>query len=252
MFEDLEGLSDAIKASDYKKDCLSMDEVNYVNECVEGGNPSALIDRIDELSSACPPKAIDSTQELADLIEPIKEQIDSKYLEAPSDIEQVEEISDYLCSIENLEYEQWSELTPAQRLETLQEAENKIAEIEHRNPCEIHIKELKPNEHGYFNPVDKSITLSISDISGSDYYSYKETLDTLIHEGRHAYQDYNLTARQVHPRGGEISNWKWNEQELGYQSALFCGFEAYKMQPVESDARAFAEDVLTKYLNKTA
>ena len=89
-------------------------------------------------------------------------------------------------------------------------------------------------------------------IKDNDSISFKQTLDTLIHEGRHAYQDYNMTEREVHPREGEVNMWKWNENDIGYQDANFCGFEAYAMQPVETDARAFAEDVLKSYFEKIA
>ena len=56
-----------------------------------------------------------------------------------------------------------------------------------------------------------------------------------------------MTQREVHPRSGEVTNWIKNAHEWGYQSAELLGFEAYEMQPVESDARAFAEDVLNKF-----
>ncbi len=252
MLEDFEGISDSIKASDYTKDSLSAAEVDYVNECVLDENPADLVDRIDELSSVHPPKGIDNTAELAEIIEPMKDRIDSKYLEAPADIEQIEQISDYLSSLEILEYDKWIELSQSQRLETLQEAENNIAEIEHRNPCEVKLEQMEYNHFGYFNPEDKTITLNALHLNDNSLLAYKDTLDTLVHEGRHAYQDYNMTERVVHPRGGEVNIWKWNENELGYQTALFCGFEAYAMQPLETDARAFAEDVLTTYFNKTA
>ena len=77
-------------------------------------------------------------------------------------------------------------------------------------------------------------------------------MDTIVHEGRHAYQDYNLHGREVHPRQGDLSKWKSNEFEYGYQDAMLCGFKAYDMQPMEADARAFAEDVLKQYQEKIA
>ena len=252
MFEDLEGLSSAIRATDSERDSLSASQADYINECVEGENPSALVDRIDEMSPYQPPKGIDCNPEIAQIVEPLKDQIDSKYLEAPSDLEQISQISDYLEGIETLKYENWQTLSPSERFQALQQAEVKIAEIEHRDFCEIKLKDMPAGKYGYYSPVEKTITLNSLYLNNSDFHSYKETLDTLIHEGRHAYQDYNMTEREVHPRGGEVSNWKWNEYEIGYQSAALFGFEAYEMQPVESDARAFAEDVLKAYLTKTA
>lgn len=252
MFEDLEGISDSIKISETNKDQLSSAETAYVNECIEGNNPSILVDRIDELSNSVPPKGIDSNSQIAELIEPVKDQIDSKYLEAPADLEQINSIGDCLSDIENLKYDKWESLSLNERYQALVDAECKIAEIEHREPCSIELKELPEGHFGSYSPVEKTITLNTRYVNDSDFQSYKETLDTLIHEGRHAYQDYNMTERQVHPRDGEVNIWKWNEYDLGYQNAMLCGFEAYAMQPVETDARAFAEDVLNNYFEKTA
>lgn len=252
MLEDLEGITESIKVSDSAKASLSAAEAEYINECIVEKNPDAVVDRIDELSRFQPPKAIDNSVELAEIIEPIKDQIDSKYLEAPADLEQIDQICDYMATVDNLDFKNWKELSPTQRVDILQETENKIAEIEHRNPCEIKLEYMESNYFGYFNPVDKSITLNAQHIESGDFSAYKETLDTLVHEGRHAYQDYNMTEREVHPRVGEVNIWKWNEYEVGYQNAMLCGFEAYSMQPLETDARAFAEDVLTNYFNKTA
>ncbi len=171
---------------------------------------------------------------------------------APGDLEQIESICDYLEGKEGLRFENWQQLSPEERLNVLTETENDLALIEHRVPCTLQVVDLGEGCHGCYDSSDKSITISLSDISGSSFDSYKETLDTLIHEARHAYQDYNLTVAEVHPRKGEIANWDWNENKLGYQSPQLCGFEAYAMQPVEADARAFAADVIDRYLNKTA
>ncbi len=252
MFEDLEGITGSVKVSETDKDHLSSAETAYVNECIEGNNPSILVDRIDELSNYVPPKGIDSNSRIAELIEPLKEHIDSKYLEAPADLEQINSIGDCLSDIEELKYDKWESLSLDERYQTLVDAECRIAEIEHRDPCPIEFKELEEGYYGYYSPVEKTITLNTRYVNSDDFYSYKDTLDTLIHEGRHAYQDYNMTERQVHPRDGEVNIWKWNENELGYQNALLCGFEAYAMQPLETDARAFAEDVLNNYFEKTA
>lgn len=252
MFEDIEGINQSVERADEKSNALSPRQAAYINECVEGENPSTLIDRIDELSNCQPPKGIDSNAEVAEIVEPLKDQIETKYLEAPADLEQVRQISDYLAGVDELKFENWENLSPLERHQALLDVEYKIAEIEHREFCPVELKELPEGYFGYYSPVEKTITLNSRYVNDNDFSSYKETLDTLIHEGRHAYQDYNMTEREVHPRGGEVTNWKWNEYEIGYRSSDLFGFEEYAMQPVESDARAFAEDVLSAYLNKTA
>ena len=251
MVEDFEGLESAIRITEDLKDLISSAQSEYINECVKDKNPLALVDRIDELSPYQPPKCIDSNADIAEILEPIKVQIDSKYLEAPTDLEQVQQISEYLAGIDELRFENWQSLSSTERHQVLSYAECKIAEIEHRESCNIEIKELPKNHYGYYSPTDKSITLNAIYINARDFNSYKDTLDTLIHEGRHAYQDYNMTQREVHPRGGDVTNWKWNEYEIGYQNVELYGFKTYAMQPVETDARAFAEDTLIAYLNKT-
>lgn len=92
------------------------------------------------------------------------------------------------------------------------------------------------------------IVINSDVIESNSFNDYREALDTLVHEGRHAYQNYNLYEREVHPRGGDISNWKLNEFSYGYQDAEHFGFKAYALQPLEADARAFAEDVLNEFL----
>ena len=247
--DSLEG-SDYIKASkDEAHQALSCAESEYINECVEGGHPSALIDRIDELQDSFPPKAIDSNAQIADLIEPIRDQIDRIYLEAPNDFEQVERASDAMLDIEGTRYKDWERMSPSQRLEAMQKVENAIAEISHRPPCEVRCQEMSSNHLGYFDPSSKTITLNARYL-GNDTTSYRETLDTIVHEGRHAYQHYNLTVRQVHASPGDLTNWRINEDKYGYQSSQVYGFKLYWMQPIEADARKFAEDVFKKFNDK--
>lgn len=252
MLEELESFEKNVEPVEDTRKTISPQESDYINECVEAENPSALIDRIDEVSGYVPPKAIDSDPTVADIIEPIKDEIDSKYLEAPADIEQIESIGDYLAGCEDMRYENWEKLSLEERYTALQAAEIKIAEIEHRDFCGIDLQKMPEGHFGYYDPSTKRITLNEYYVMANDPESFKNCLDTLIHEGRHAYQDYNMTQREVHPREGEVNMWKWNENDIGYQDAMLCGFEAYQMQPVETDARAFAEDVLKSYYEKIA
>lgn len=247
---DFEGIytSDTLKDTSCNEG-LSESSKAYLQECVDNGLPDSLVNRIDEFSSDVPPKAIDSNPEISELIEPVKDQIDNKYLEAPSDFEQVEQISDAMCEIKGTYYDDWKILSMSERLAAMQEVENAAAEISHRPACEVRCEDLPPGHLGYFSPVTKEIVLS-SEFLNDDYTSYKETLDTIIHEGRHAYQDYNLNERQVHSSQGDITNWKINENIYGYQSEQIFGYKLYWMQPVEADARKFAEDVLTKLNEK--
>ena len=68
----------------------------------------------------------------------------------------------------------------------------------------------------------------------------------MIHEGRHAYQNYNLEQREVNSDSYSTFEWRQNMED-GYKSPEIYGFRAYWTQPVEVDARAFAQDVLDIY-----
>ena len=111
--EDIEGLTSCNNLEgSFKKEGLSDSSVAYLQECVSPETTEALIDRIDELGSDMPPKAIDSNSEIAELIEPVRDRIDSRYLEAPNDFEQVEMAPDAMLEIEGTRYEEWERMTP--------------------------------------------------------------------------------------------------------------------------------------------
>jgi len=250
MFEDIEGIASDRKID--QRNSVSDIQLAYIEEVIPLKNSSILVDRIDELLDRIPPKSIDSDKKIADLLGPIKDEIEVQYLEAPNDGIQIEQVSDMMADLENLSFEDWKEMSFEQRYETLKNMENQIANIAHRPACELHIQNMEEGLYGYYDNNTKDITINSRYIASDTFEDYKECLDTLIHEGRHAYQDYNMYTREVHPRGGEVTNWKTNDIKYGYQDVYHCGFEAYEMQPVECDARAFAEDVLNSYFNKTA
>lgn len=237
---------------------LSQADYAYLDEALETQDSDFIVDRIDEMFDYHPPKAIDSYPEISEMVEPIKDQIDSKYLEAPNDMEQVGQISEKMIGIEGTRFEDWKNLTPQERLEAMQKVENAAAEVAHRPACRVRAEDMEPGQYGYYSSRDNTITLNSYYIEGCDYESYKQCMDTIIHEGRHAYQHYNVEIRQVHPSDGDCKNWDENLNEValfpeyyGYQVADEVGPLRYWMQPVEADARAFAADVFNQF-NKMA
>ena len=136
-----------------------------------------------------------------------------------------------------------------------------IAAIEHRPPCPIYTKDMGAIEKRgdmllgsmgvhVSGLLGESITINSRLLESDDPVFFKEALDTLIHEGRHSYQTYNMIDRETHTSQGDLTNWHRNLDEFGYQSPQQSGFKAYWMQPIEADARKFAEDVLTAYERK--
>lgn len=231
-----------------KKVSVTEAEKAYISEVLETKDSTAIVARIDELSSFVPPKAIDSNKEIASLLESASEDISSIYLEAPQDSIQIKDISEEMKSIEGLDFDDWKESSFNERMSVLQKLEDQISVIAHRPSCELATMDLNNGHFGYYSNNSNLIVINNDIIESNTFNDYREALDTLVHEGRHAYQNYNLYEREVHPRDGDISNWKLNEFSYGYQDAEHFGFKAYALQPLEADARAFAEDVLNEFL----
>lgn len=269
MIEDYDEL--ALNPEEFD-DSLSIDERNslsdlessYISEVIPFHDGDLIASRIDELGNSTPPKAIDSNESVSQLLEPVRDEIDTTYLEAPSDSVQIESAVSCMNTIDGLSFNEWSSNSMEERVMVLENIENNIAKISHRPPCRLVVEDLGDSEYGHYVPGSDELHINSRYLESDSFNDYKETIDTVIHEGRHAYQDYNMNVREVHPRSGEIDNWKRNENgEVGYINAdewgrFFCdmgycnarkfGLELYQNQPVEADASAFAADIVSKYL----
>lgn len=136
--DSLENVSDLRNIDNIDK--LTPVEQAYIEEVLPLRNGELLTARIDELGNQNPPKAIDADKSVSDLIQPVIEEINPIYLEAPSDAIQIEQASDAMRNIEGLSYEEWKELSYNERIEVLQNLENVIAQIEHRPACPLNVK----------------------------------------------------------------------------------------------------------------
>lgn len=244
---DLEGLNPVDEGLGQR--AITPTEADYLQEAVEYGDPEIIAMRADELGDKVPPTGIDANPQVAAILEPVRDTIDPQYLEAPTDVEQIQEISTTMQGIEGTYFKDWEGMNPQERLDTLQNIENTAAEISHRGACPVVVEQMEPGHFGYFSPNTGTITVNSLYLESNDPADHKECLDTILHEGRHAYQDYNLNIREVHTADYEVRDWKDNLEGYGYQDVQTCGFEAYANQPVEADARDFAADVLSQLEN---
>lgn len=182
---------------------------------------------------------------------------------APHDIEQIERISDILNEAPEFHIENWEKLSLDERLTAVNKLETKVAEIEHRPSCPIYNEEMGAitiqdgnvyGRLGGFDPVAKDITINAEMLNSNHPAALRETLDTIIHEGRHAYQDYNVNKCEVHPRHAEVMSWSETMEggKWGYcgGASTLLGQRLYEQQSVEIDARNFAADVLDRYDEK--
>lgn len=185
-------------------------------------------------------------------------------LEAPQDYVQIEAVGETLANCEELRWENWQNLELSEKVEVLNDVETRIAAIEHRPPCpvrtgnnmgELEVTPYEISGHmGGYRTGTKDITLNPELLTSDNPMVYREMLDTLVHEGRHAYQDYNVNVCEVHPRHSEVASWsetmaggKW-----GYwgDCSNELGQRLYEQQAIEIDARNFAHDVLNNWWDR--
>lgn len=268
MLEDLdkniEGLRDLGDSEGTRE--LQSNEVEYLSELqmpsdrwneLSGAEQTEhlnlIVARMEELNL---PDSMDRQEIIRGLFSP---EITEAYLqiEAPQDFMQIEQVSDTLASCEELQLENWEQLELSEKVEVLNDLEARIAAIEHRPPCPIRAIPMKDNEWGGYSPTDKDITINTKHLtlSGNNKWVYREILDTLVHEGRHAYQEYNVNECEVHPRHSEVESWReiigsnprW--EYIG-DTSRENGLRLYEQQSIEIDARNFAADVLDKCWDK--
>lgn len=192
-------------------------------------------------------------------------QLEPHYLEAFTDIEQQNLIAGHMASIEDIQFENWQEISVEQMVDVLGSLENEIAKIQHRPAMVLTAERLDDNVFGqqYGNRIE--LNVKILESSKNDPALLDAVLDTLIHEGRHAYQHYNVEERMVHQSQAEVNSWRENFNELGYKDGspiaihligpfnytnnelASLGARLYYYQPVETDAREYAADTMSKY-----
>jgi hypothetical protein len=150
-----------------------------------------------------------------------------------------------LDEIDDLKPHQWSTFRVEKRAKILQSAHNAVAAVYGFHPSPVEVMQLPARLHGRFLPTTEVIQISRTLAAGNDFI---ETLKTLIHESRHAYQwDFLRPIRQGY---GWLSNanWelaqKWNDNFEDYKDGQQYGTQEYRNQPIEVDARNFEETVI--------
>ena len=155
------------------------------------------------------------------------------------EMEMIQDIRDCVESDERLKLENWQELDMDARQETLQGLENRIAAIESRNPLNIVVEDMGPSLCGYMNQAEGIIAINTTEIMDDSISGLRELVDTVVHEGRHAYQHENVFGVRTEQNDAKFMGWVSNYQ-TGYLDSETYGQELYLLQPLEADAWAFA------------
>lgn len=179
-----------------------------------------------------------------------------------TDLQMVEGIASYLEGVPELRYENWSRLSLEQRKQVLNELEKNIAQIEHRPALTVDVELMKPKTLGYQSASQQKIALNSMYVNSNSPEIHREVIDTIIHEGRHAYQHYNVDVKLIHESVSEVKSWEENFYDPQYKYYQSTGqlilipfndgkihnvdYRLYYYQPVEIDARNFASNIMKR------
>jgi hypothetical protein len=156
---------------------------------------------------------------------------------AQTDEPEIQEAVEAIGSMDNLNPGTWDSLGAQERLETLQNVENTMAEIQGRPAVEIIADDtLNPSTFGGYNPNTETITINAAHLNSD--MPVDEYIDTVVHEGRHAYQDHAIKNPGFVNQTDLVNSWA--ENQSNYLTADQYGQEIYATQPVEADAWDYA------------
>ena len=169
---------------------------------------------------------------------------------APSMEVQARELSEYYRETPELQFENWKEMSVSERLNALAALEEEAAAISHRLPMTVRLESMGDTTMGYQH--EGELVLNEKLVQSDDFDCYTQSMKTLLHEGRHAYQSFNLGLDKlgippVEQNQEYLNAWKVNLETLGYDDPEDfwwdgMGYERYYTQPIEVDARAFANE----------
>ena len=147
---------------------------------------------------------------------------------------------------------QWTELSEERKLEVLQTIENHSAFESGRLSCPVVGKFLYTGTDGVvlgtYDPKNQVIYVNSSQFASDTRYGKdsEAIVTACLHEGRHAYQHQVADGIVLHDNQAEADAWKENLSEGNYIS-FRENPRAYYNQPVEVDARRFAEEIQRYY-----
>ncbi len=151
--------------------------------------------------------------------------------------------------------EKWPHLTSQKRLEALQEIECRMAARQNRTPCKVREKNLPVNNYGAFNGEEIVINSKLlrSSLSASLFGLSMDrrainALDTVIHEGRHAFQRAAIVDSSIGKDLPKevVRSWLVNTISYASSSKKPSDFFIYAFQPLERDAREYAGRALAE------
>ena len=152
---------------------------------------------------------------------------------------QIHEAVESLQQVETIEPSVWASLDADARLEVLQNVEERMAAIQGRPTVEVTSMPMGQNTFGGYDGARISLN---ADHLASDM-PVEEFVNTIVHEGRHAYQDYAVHHPGFVTNQAVVDSWAENMVPGNYLTAEEYGQALYASQPIEADAWAYADRI---------
>ena len=149
---------------------------------------------------------------------------------------------------------QWTNMSEQRRLDALQEVECRMAARQGRKACRILLRyDMGPGSMGAFDGNDIVLNASLLKASKSRFgrkasAQVVAALDTVIHEGRHAFQRAAVTGKATQQVAAQKRR-EWLVNMLSY-AGTNGNFAMYAFQPIERDAREFAAREMSEIYRK--
>jgi len=140
---------------------------------------------------------------------------------------------------------EWEKLTIQEKAKWLVEVHNHIAEQYGFRPYTVRAMPLPPNYGGFFNAATRMIVLN--DILLKDA-SPNRALNAISHESRHGFQWHAVLNPDKVPADVREKVDVWRDNFAHYKNPTTHGYREYYNQPIEVDARAFAENIVKQAL----
>lgn len=156
------------------------------------------------------------------------------------DTELSEATADYIYEGTDFSQYNWEGLNNTGKMRELQTIEDKLAELQGREAIAIKAKNLDNivdkffgrRTQGYYDPQTNEIYINEKLLKSGEHI--RDMVDTVAHEGMHAYQRACVEGKINHSNPEEVELWRENFNN--YLDARIYGMEAYINQPLEASA----------------
>lgn len=158
----------------------------------------------------------------------------------------------YQESLHRLNNGEWNTLSLQDRAAVMQSIENEVARRTGMGYAQRDVDlftEMPINNRvsvGGYNTNDKKIWINTYHLANDEPI---DCLNTILHEGRHAYQHQAVKGEVSHHNIAEVKAWQ-NNMKPGHYIDGRQNIKAYYRQPIEADAREYADITTSQILGE--